>query len=81
MKIANIAVIVLTVLLSGAVVAQEKELDLTEDQQASVVDQVIESCEAQYSIETYTDENERNNLIDQCVDDALKANRTQPEQG
>lgn len=52
-----------------------------DEQQAVDVDQVIAMCEEQFSAETYTDENERNRLIDECIEKQLNAGKGQADEG
>ncbi len=52
-----------------------------DEQQAVDVDQVIAKCEEQFSAETYTDENERNRLIDECIEKQLNAGKGQADEG
>lgn len=68
------AVLVGSVLL-GVAFAQDEE------QQAMDVDKVIAMCEEQFSPETYSDENERNRLIDECIENQLNAGKAQSDEG
>jgi hypothetical protein len=61
-------------LLSSVSFAQEEE-------QAIDVDQVVAQCEDKFSTETYTDENERNRLIDECIENNLNAGKTKSDEG
>ena len=52
-----------------------------QEEQAIDVDQVIAMCEEQFSAETYSDENERNRLIDECIEKQLNSGKPQAEEG
>ena len=52
-----------------------------QDQQDVDVDQVIAKCEEQNTAESNPDENERNRLIDECIEKQLNAGKPQPEEG
>jgi hypothetical protein len=67
-------VLVGSVLLSVAF-AQDQE------QEEVDVDRVIAMCEDQFNVESYSDENERNRLIDECIEDQLNAGKAQSEEG
>jgi len=66
------AVLIGSLLLSVAFAQEEQAID---------VDQVIAMCEEQFSAETYTDENERNRLIDECIENQLNAGKGQSDEG
>lgn len=54
-----------------------------QDAQKSVVpdgDEVVAMCEDKYSSENYADEEERNGLIDKCINDTLEGSTPAPEQ-
>lgn len=55
-------------------VAQEEEQNID-------VDKVIAMCEDQYTMESYPDENERNRLIDECIENQLNAGKVQSDEG
>lgn len=55
-------------------VAQEEEQNID-------VDKVIAMCEDQFTMETYPDENERNRLIDECIENQLNAGKVQSDEG
>ncbi|MFN2302850.1 MAG: hypothetical protein ACK2TV_03880 [Anaerolineales bacterium] len=57
-----------------AAVAQEQE-------QTIDVDQVIAQCEEQFSPENYPDENERNRVIDECIENQLNSGKVQSDEG
>jgi hypothetical protein len=72
-----------TLLIAGALlagsfltvaVAQEEEQNID-------VDKVIAMCEDQFTMETYPDENERNRLIDECIENQLNAGKVQSDEG
>ena len=66
------AVLVGSLLISVAFAQEEQAID---------VDQVIAMCEEQFSAETYADENERNRLIDECIENQVNAGKGQSEEG
>ena len=74
MKILLIAGAVLAGSFFTAVVAQEQE-------QTVDVDQVIAMCEEQFTPESYADENERNRLIDECIENQLDSGKVQSDEG
>lgn len=59
-------------LFNVAFAQEEQEID---------VDQVIAMCEEKFSVETYSDENERNRLIDECIEEQLNAGKGQSQEG
>lgn len=66
------AVLVGSLLVGVASAQEEQDID---------VDKVIAMCEDQFSAETYSDENERNRLIDECIENQLNAGKGQAEEG
>jgi hypothetical protein len=61
--------------LFSAAFAQDQE------QEGVDVDKVIAMCEEQFSVETYSDENERNRLIDECIENQLNTGKPQSDEG
>jgi hypothetical protein len=53
---------------SAFAAGEEQESQATDAE----VDAAIAMCEEKYSAESYADEEERNTLINQCVDDSLQ---------
>lgn len=45
---------------------ENKEMD---DASSMAIENIIASCEKQYTADMYPDTDERNNLIDQCIED------------
>jgi hypothetical protein len=74
MKTLLIAGALLAGSLLSVAVAQEEEQDID-------VDKVIAMCEDQFTMETYPDENERNRLIDECIENQLNAGKVQSDEG
>lgn len=71
------AVLVGLLSLLGVAYAADEE----QDQKSVDVDQVVSMCEEQYSAESYADENERNRLIDQCIESHLNAGQNKGDEG
>lgn len=61
------ALVLLFILLSNTTLMAEENTG-GESGQLSV-EKIVEDCEKQYTEETYPDPDERNKLIDQCIDD------------
>ena len=64
---------------SGAVASQEGQ-----DGQPSVEpsgDEIVAMCEDKYTSENYADEEERNGLIDKCINDNLNGSGPAVEEG
>lgn len=57
---------ILLIALSSTPLAQENTVN--ESGQLSI-EKIVEDCEKQYSEQIYPDPEERNKLIDQCIDD------------
>lgn len=52
-----------------------------EEEQAVDVDKVIAMCEDQFTTESYPDENDRNRLIDECIENQLNAGKATSDEG
>jgi 4'-phosphopantetheinyl transferase EntD len=63
-------------LTAGCVFAADEQAQ----QDGVDVDQVIATCEDKYATASVSDDNERNRLIDQCIDSQLNPDKTQTEQ-
>ncbi|WP_455219952.1 hypothetical protein [Kaarinaea lacus] len=64
---------------SGAVASQEGQ-----DGQQSVEpsgDEIVAMCEDKYSAENYADEEERNGLIDKCINDSINGSGSAVQEG
>lgn len=58
----------LALIISNPVFSADENKDM-DDSSKMTIDQIITSCESQYTAEAYPDTNERDKLIDQCVED------------
>ena len=76
-KIILASAVLVGAVLFGAAFAQDQE----QEQESIDVDKVIAMCEDQYSTETYSNENERNRLIDECIEKQLNAGKVQSDEG
>jgi hypothetical protein len=71
-----------TLLIAGAVLAGcFVTMAIAQEEQDIDVDQVIAQCEDKFSAETYSDENERNRLIDECIENQLNSGKVQSDEG
>ena len=64
---------------SGAVASQDGQ-----DGQQTVEpsgDEIVAICEDKFSAENYTDEEERNGLIDKCINDSIDGSRPAVDEG
>ncbi|MGD8591437.1 MAG: hypothetical protein PVF82_01315 [Gammaproteobacteria bacterium] len=75
-KIVLASAVLLGSLLLGSAFAQDDQ-----DQEGVDVDKVIAMCEEQFSVESYSDENERNRLIDECIEKQLNSGKPQSDEG
>ena len=74
-KIIFASAVLIGSLLLGSAFAQDQE------QEGVDVDKVIAMCEEQFSVESYSDENERNRLIDECIEKQLNSGKPQSDEG
>ena len=74
----RITQIVMAALLASAVSMSSAE---EQDKQEIDTDEVVAKCEDQFSPEKYTNENERNRMIDECVDKVLGTDAPKSEEG
>lgn len=67
----------LTAFLCGIAVAQEQE----QQSEGVDVDQIVAACEDKFDPKNYQDENERNQLIEDCIETQLNASKSKGEEG
>lgn len=62
---------------AGAIASQEGQ----EEQQSMspTGDELVAMCEEQYSVENYPDEDQRNSLIDTCINEKMNASDSSVE--
>ncbi|WP_455205242.1 hypothetical protein [Kaarinaea lacus] len=75
MKKVLLAILVLAVSMLSVAFAQEQ------DQEPADVDQVVAMCEEQFTEEAYPDVNERNQLVEECIENKLNKGNTKTEEG
>ena len=68
--------IALFLFANGSLIAAEEQAE--GDQGKMSVEKIIEDCEKQYNEQNYPDADERNRLVDQCIDDNTAADPNQP---
>ena len=49
--------------------------------QGTSSEEIVAACEDKYNAEKYTDENERNNLIDACINESTEKMAPKAEEG
>ena len=76
-KIIFASAVLIGSLLLGSAFAQDQD----QEQEGVDVDKVIAMCEEQFSVESYSDENERNRLIDECIEKQLNSGKPQSDEG
>lgn len=59
----------LALTISSPVFSADENKDEMDDPSKMTIEKVIASCESQYTAETYPDTEERNKLIDQCIEE------------
>jgi len=59
----------LALTISNPVFSADENKDDMADSSKMTIEKVIESCESQYTSEAYPDTEERNKLVDQCVEE------------
>ena len=66
-------VLYLTILFLIAVFSFSKVSASEEGQQSELLsaDEIVAMCEDKYGVESYSDDEERNNLIDKCINDSI----------
>lgn len=77
MKKLPIVVGFLAAIVFGGAFAQDQE----QQAEPADADQIATMCEEKYSTESYSDENERNRLIDECIDTNLNSGKPQSDEG
>ena len=75
MKKVSLAILVLTVSMLSVTFAQEQ------DQESADVDQVVAMCEEQFTEDSYPDVNERNQLVEECIESKLNSDNTKTDEG
>lgn len=60
-----LAILLLTATGSNALAEEKAESESSQ----LAIEKIVEDCEKQYNEQNYPDPDERNNLIDQCIDE------------
>lgn len=70
---------VIGVLISGMILMANANASQEAVESVENTDEIIAMCEETYTVEKYTDEEERNNLIDQCINESAEPQKTDVE--
>ena len=80
-KIALLIVLLAASLFSFTGVMASEEAGEGSDKQAPSSEEVVAMCEDKFNSEKYSDENERNNLIDACINESTEKMAPPAEEG
>ena len=80
-KIALLIVLLAASLFSFTGVMASEEAGEGSDKQAPSSEEVVAMCEDKFNSEKYSDENERNNLIDACINESTDKMAPAAEEG
>ena len=64
-------ILLLTAILYVSSINASQEDEENESNASPTGDEIVTMCEGQFTIEAYSDDEERNNLIDQCINDNI----------